>query len=330
MKPPAWWTARSAGPGGTCSTGWPRRPGRWGGWSGSATPMAPTGYGPRCRPRLSLVKHPQPRRARRKKNWPNGKRRCVTSCACWTRPRRRGRPPSPDRKRWKLMTSSSQDGSGSPFSADGASASVRSRPEASEARFQSILFEQPASRRWRRRAAGAGLLRRLESRPGAGVDDRRPEAVRPEAVLLRTAARRGGRPLPARGAARPRAARCARVGHEVRGDDAADARAPRGGGEAPLPAPEAGLVPGRRRDLLPGGLLARGRARRARCDLARLSRAPRLPRRVRRLRALHLACRADAGAEGGAGRGAVRDPDPREPGSRSATTKASPTTAPRW
>ena len=186
--------------------------------------------------------------------------------------------------------------------------------EASEARFQSVLFEQPASRRWRRRAAGAGLLRRLESRSGAGVDDRRPEAVRPEAVLLRTAARRGRRPLPARGAARPRAARCARVGHEVRGDDAADARAPRGGGEAPLPAPEAGLVPGRRRDLLRGGLLARGRARRARCGLARLSGAPRLPRRVRRLRALHLARGADAGAEGGAGRGAVRDPDPRGPG----------------
>ena len=43
------------------------------------------------------------------------------------------------------MTNSSQDGSGSPFPADGASASVRSGPEASEARFQSILFEQPAT-----------------------------------------------------------------------------------------------------------------------------------------------------------------------------------------
>ncbi len=42
------------------------------------------------------------------------------------------------------MTNSSQDGSGSPFSADGASASVRSPLEASEARFQSVLFEQPA------------------------------------------------------------------------------------------------------------------------------------------------------------------------------------------
>jgi len=41
--------------------------------------------------------------------------------------------------------SSSQDGSGSPFSAGGASASVRSPLEASEARFQSVLFEQPAS-----------------------------------------------------------------------------------------------------------------------------------------------------------------------------------------
>jgi hypothetical protein len=43
------------------------------------------------------------------------------------------------------MTSSSQAGSGSPFSADGASASVRSRLATSEARFQSILFERPAS-----------------------------------------------------------------------------------------------------------------------------------------------------------------------------------------
>ena len=85
VKPPAWWTVRSAGPGGTCSTGWPRRPGRWSGWSASATPMVPTGYGPRCRPRLSLVKHLQPRPGRRKENWPNGKRRCVTSHACWTR-----------------------------------------------------------------------------------------------------------------------------------------------------------------------------------------------------------------------------------------------------
>ncbi|MGH3231702.1 MAG: MutS-related protein [Streptosporangiaceae bacterium] len=41
------------------------------------------------------------------------------------------------------MTSSSQAGSGSPFSADGASASVTWRLEASEVRFQSILFEQP-------------------------------------------------------------------------------------------------------------------------------------------------------------------------------------------
>ena len=42
------------------------------------------------------------------------------------------------------MMSSGQDGSGSPFSADGASAGVRSGPEASEAPFQSVLFEQPA------------------------------------------------------------------------------------------------------------------------------------------------------------------------------------------
>ena len=52
------------------------------------------------------------------------------------------------------MMSSSQDGSGSPFSADGTSASVRSGPEASEARFQSVLFEQPAS--------GAGVDGRQE------------------------------------------------------------------------------------------------------------------------------------------------------------------------
>lgn len=43
------------------------------------------------------------------------------------------------------MTSSDQARSGSPFSADGASASVNSRLEASEGRFQSILFEQTAS-----------------------------------------------------------------------------------------------------------------------------------------------------------------------------------------
>jgi hypothetical protein len=41
------------------------------------------------------------------------------------------------------MTSSSQAGSGSPYSADGASASVRSRLPASAAPFRSILFEQP-------------------------------------------------------------------------------------------------------------------------------------------------------------------------------------------
>jgi DNA mismatch repair protein MutS len=51
------------------------------------------------------------------------------------------------------MTNSSQAGSGSPFSADGASASVRSGPEASEARFQSVLFEQSA------RSAGVDGLR---------------------------------------------------------------------------------------------------------------------------------------------------------------------------
>lgn len=45
--------------------------------------------------------------------------------------------------------SSGQAGSGPSFSADGAAARARSRPEADEARFQSILFEQPAS--------GAGL-----------------------------------------------------------------------------------------------------------------------------------------------------------------------------
>ena len=42
------------------------------------------------------------------------------------------------------MTSSDQAGSGSAFSADGTPASGVSRLEASEARFQSILFEQPA------------------------------------------------------------------------------------------------------------------------------------------------------------------------------------------
>ena len=70
----------------------------------------------------------------------------------------------------------------------------------------------------------------------------------------------------------------------------------------------------RRRDLLRGGLLACRRARRARRDLRRFSRAPRLPRQVRRLRRLHLARSADAGAEGGAGQGAVHGPAQRGPG----------------
>ncbi len=42
------------------------------------------------------------------------------------------------------MMSSSQDDSGSPFSAAGASASVRPPLKASETRFQSVLFKQPA------------------------------------------------------------------------------------------------------------------------------------------------------------------------------------------
>jgi DNA mismatch repair protein MutS len=51
------------------------------------------------------------------------------------------------------MTISSQAGAGSPYSADGASGSVRSCLTASEARFHSILFEQPA------RGAGVDELR---------------------------------------------------------------------------------------------------------------------------------------------------------------------------
>ena len=51
------------------------------------------------------------------------------------------------------MTSSDQAGSGSPSSADGASASAGQRPGAGEAPFRSILFDQPV------RAAGVDGLR---------------------------------------------------------------------------------------------------------------------------------------------------------------------------
>ena len=89
VRPRAWSAARSAGPAATCSTGWPRRRGRCGGRSSSGTPTARTGYGPRCGPRPSSGKRRRPRRRRRKENWPNGRRRFVTSWACSTRPRRR-------------------------------------------------------------------------------------------------------------------------------------------------------------------------------------------------------------------------------------------------
>jgi hypothetical protein len=48
-------------------------------------------------------------------------------------------------ERWKLMKSFSQVGSGLPSSADGASDSVRAGPDAGEARFLSVLFEQPST-----------------------------------------------------------------------------------------------------------------------------------------------------------------------------------------
>ncbi len=41
--------------------------------------------------RLRVLVVGEAKRGTRKKNWPNGKRRCITSSACWTRPRRPGR-----------------------------------------------------------------------------------------------------------------------------------------------------------------------------------------------------------------------------------------------
>ena len=85
VRPRTWRTARLAGPAATCSTGSPRRRGRWSGRSSSGTPTARSGYGPRCRPRPSSGKRRRLRRRRRKENWPNGKWRCVTSWACSAR-----------------------------------------------------------------------------------------------------------------------------------------------------------------------------------------------------------------------------------------------------
>ena len=102
--------------------------------------------------------------------------------------------------------------------------------------------------------AGAGLLRRPESRSGAGVDDRRPRAVRAEAVLLRAAARRR-RPsatgMRCCGTSSSRRCSSRSRGSPRRCGACAQHLAP--GGEAALPAATAGLVPGRRRDLLRGG-----------------------------------------------------------------------------
>ena len=91
-RSPTWWACRSAGPGGTCSTGWPRRRARWAGWSSSAIPTGPAGSGPRWRPRPSCATPPPPRRRPGNGHWPDAKRRCVASRTCWTRPWCRGRP----------------------------------------------------------------------------------------------------------------------------------------------------------------------------------------------------------------------------------------------
>ena len=218
--------------------------------------------------------------------------------------------------RWKLMATSDFSGSGSPFSADGASAGAQSRSDAGGMPFHGVLFEQPERAAGVDGPGGAGLLRRPESRSGAAVDDRRSRAVRAEAVLLRAAARGRGRALPPRGVARPRETRGARGDHRVCRGVRADARAPRPGAEAPLPAAEAGVVSGRRRDLLRGRPLARGRPGGARRDLTRLAGASRLPRRVRRGGALCLARGGDAGPQGRPRGGAVRGADQRREGHR--------------
>jgi len=88
-RSPTWWPVTSAGPGVTCSTGWPRRPGRWSGRSSSGTPTAPTGSGRRCGPRPGFARRPPPRRPRWNGSCPDERRGCVTSPACSTGSRRR-------------------------------------------------------------------------------------------------------------------------------------------------------------------------------------------------------------------------------------------------
>ena len=232
-------------------------------------------------------------------------------------------------KRWELMTSSGQDGSGSPFSADGASASVRSGPEASEARFQSVLFEQPA------RGAGVDGLQEPDFFADLNLDQvlesmtvgRKQYDLKPffYAPLHDGAAVRYRHEV-LRDLEKPvvleSVTRFAETMRRMR-EHLAQAE------KLHYTAAEAGMVPGRRRDLLPGGLLARGRARRARRDLRRFSGAPRLPRRVRRREGFtSLAAQTRALKEALARvRYTVRT---NGAGSRSATTKASPTTASRW
>ena len=132
------------------------------------------------------------------------------------------------------------------------------------------------------------------------------------------------RALPARGLARPREARGARVDHAVRISHGTDAGARRPSREAPPPAPEAGMAVGRDRDLLRGRWLARGRPRRVQRRPRPDSGAARLPDGVHGVRALHLAGGRDASAEGGARRGAVRGSDPGARESRSAAYEGEP------
>ena len=113
------------------------------------------------------------------------------------------------------MATSDCSGSGSSFSADGASSRCRVASWCGRHAISRHPLRAAGESGRRRRAGAAGLLRRPESRSGAWVDDRRPGAVRAEAVLLRAAARGRGRALPPRGVARPREARRARGDHAV-------------------------------------------------------------------------------------------------------------------
>ena len=209
------------------------------------------------------------------------------------------------------MAPSDFSGSGSPFSADGAPL-VRSRVLTRAARFHGVLFEQPA------RAAGVDGLEEPDFFVDLNLDQvlEAMTAGREQYELepffyapLHDSSRRA---LPARGAARPRAARGAR--RRSRGSPRRCERMREHlaqVAEAPPPAPAAGVVPGRRRDLLRGGPRARRRPGRARRSSSRGLRGLRdyIAEYARRASASPRSRRRRQ-AQAGARRRALRGPDP--------------------